>query len=172
MDKLKILFVILVTAASGLAVSLFLLTFANISEVSPLALISRLIFEGSFVDIPFFIPLAPLMFLATVLASVVGVIYFFVVPEIKAYSRTAQESEGRMATKIVMQTLNQEERSIITVLQAHQGKYLQKYITKEAGLSRLKTHRIIARFAERGIVTVAKRGNTNEVTLAPWFEAQ
>ena len=39
----------------------------------------------------------------------------------------------------------------------------------EAKLSRLKTHRILARFAERGIVTLKKIGNTNEVTIAEWL---
>ena len=61
-----------------------------------------------------------------------------------------------------------EEQKVLTVLIAHQGKYLQKYVGKEAGLSRLKTHRIVARFAERGIVTVKPLGNTNEVTISDW----
>lgn len=46
---------------------------------------------------------------------------------------------------------------------------MQKYIRKEAELSRLKTHRIISRFVERGIVSVTKSGNTNEVVLADWL---
>ncbi len=52
---------------------------------------------------------------------------------------------------------------------SHGGKYLQKHISKEADLSRLKTHRIIARFAERGIVTVRPFGNTNEVEISSWI---
>jgi uncharacterized membrane protein len=61
-----------------------------------------------------------------------------------------------------------QEQKVLTVLIAHQGKYLQKYVGKEAGLSRLKTHRIVARFAERGIVTLKPLGNTNEVTISDW----
>ena len=53
---------------------------------------------------------------------------------------------------------------------AHHGKYLQKYIVKEAGLSRLKTHRVVARFAQRGIVTVKEFGNTNEIQLSDWVK--
>ena len=63
-----------------------------------------------------------------------------------------------------------EEQKVLSVLIAHQGKYLQKYVGKEAGLSRLKTHRIVARFAERGIVTVKPLGNTNEVTVSDWVK--
>jgi uncharacterized membrane protein len=47
---------------------------------------------------------------------------------------------------------------------------LQKYIRNESGLSRLKTHRIVARLAERGIVTLEKMGNTNQVLLADWLK--
>jgi uncharacterized membrane protein len=46
---------------------------------------------------------------------------------------------------------------------------MQKFITQETGLSRLKTHRVVATLAERGIVLVERRGNTNEVSLAKWF---
>ncbi|HYU88343.1 MAG TPA: hypothetical protein VEL52_06615 [Candidatus Bathyarchaeia archaeon] len=51
----------------------------------------------------------------------------------------------------------------------HGGTYLQKYITKETGLSRLKTHRVVAALSERGIVIVEKHGNTNQVSLVKWF---
>jgi uncharacterized membrane protein len=61
-----------------------------------------------------------------------------------------------------------EEQKVINVLINHNGKYLQKYVTKEAGLSRLKTHRIVARFVKRGIVTVKEFGNTNEIALSDW----
>jgi len=63
-----------------------------------------------------------------------------------------------------------EERRVIQVLKVHDGKYLQKYIRKEAGLSRLKTHRILARFAEKGLVSLEKTGNTNQVSLASWLK--
>jgi uncharacterized membrane protein len=70
----------------------------------------------------------------------------------------------------VSKTLTTEERRVLDVLVTHQRRYLQKYIRKEAGLSRLKTHRIIARFAERGIVTLKQSGNTNEVVLSDWLQ--
>jgi uncharacterized membrane protein len=55
-------------------------------------------------------------------------------------------------------------------LNVHEGKYLQKSIRGEAGLSRLQTHRVVARIAERGIVTLEKMGNTNQVVLADWLK--
>ena len=70
---------------------------------------------------------------------------------------------------MVLKTLKADERSIVYVLDAHGGTYLQKYITREAGLSRLRTHRIVAALSERGIVVVEKHGNTNQVSLVKWF---
>ena len=71
-----------------------------------------------------------------------------------------------------MRTSKPEEKRILEVLSAHNGVYLQKLIVKETDLSKLKTHRIISRFAERGIVTATKSGNTNEVRLATWLASQ
>jgi uncharacterized membrane protein len=70
----------------------------------------------------------------------------------------------------IVKTLSEDERKVIEVLAVHDGKYLQKYIRNEVGLSRLQTHRIVARLAERGIVTLEKTGNTNNVVLADWLK--
>ena len=72
---------------------------------------------------------------------------------------------------VLLKTMNPDEKKVMDVLVAHQGKYLQKYVVKESGLSRLKTHRIIARFAERGIVTVKEFGNTNEIAVSDWVKS-
>jgi hypothetical protein len=71
--------------------------------------------------------------------------------------------------EVLLKTMTPEEKKVIGVLINHKGKYLQKYVVKESGLSRLKTHRIVARFAQRGIVTVNEFGNTNEIILSDWI---
>ncbi len=70
--------------------------------------------------------------------------------------------------KVLLKTMTPEEQKVLNVLINHKGKYLQKYVSKEAGLSRLKTHRVIARFAQRNIVAVKEFGNTNEIILSNW----
>ena len=72
--------------------------------------------------------------------------------------------------EVLLKTMTPEEQKVLNVLINHQGKYLQKYVVKEAGLSRLKTHRVVARFAQRGIVTVNEFGNTNEIVLSDWVK--
>ncbi|MCS4538668.1 MAG: hypothetical protein HYY67_07420 [Thaumarchaeota archaeon] len=153
---------------TGLALSLFLLALIA-TEKPPLDVIFQILINGPPTDIPFFVPLAPLLFLTTVLTSMVGITYYLIMPEIRNYAAGDKSTAETVATQMVMRTLKLDEQRVINVLRAHNGKYLQKYVTKEAGLSRLRTHRIIARFAERGIVQIAKKGNTNEVSLAEWF---
>src|SRR5947199_1382870 len=167
MEKLQILLIMLVSAAAGLAVSGYILALILTPTESPLEVLSQLLTKGFPATFPFLVLFSSLLFLCTVLASVVGVIYFLVLPEMKNYAPS--NGNGRENTAIVLKTLKPEERSIVHVLDAHGGTYLQKYITKEAGLSRLKTHRVVAALSERGIVQVEKYGNTNQVRLAKWF---
>jgi len=165
MEKLKVLLIMLLAAVAGLAVSMYILALSLTPNESPLAVLGQILTGGYSPNLTILIPLSSLLFLFTVLASMVGVIYFLVVPEMKNYV----SGDGKDAASVVLRTLKPEERAVVHVLDAHGGTYLQKFVTKEAGLSRLKTHRVVASLSERGIVHVEKRGNTNEVTLVEWF---
>jgi uncharacterized membrane protein len=119
-----------------------------------------------------------LVLVSVAIVSVGGLVYLLVFPEVKTTAKSAKTSAEQLSTQnpgtpyeAIVRTLTDEERKVIQVLAAHDGKYLQKYIRKETGLSRLKTHRIVARLAERGIVTLRKSGNTNEVLLANWLNS-
>ena len=83
---------------------------------------------------------------------------------------TESVSAAPKSCDVLLKTMTAEEQKVFNVLISHKGKYLQKYVVKEAGLSRLKTHRIVARFAQRGIVTVKEFGNTNEIQLSEWVK--
>ncbi len=169
MDKLKILLILLLAAAFGLALSLYLLALTFAPSPSPLQEFLQILSAGLPAGLPFVIPLSALLFLFTLLASVVGIIYFLVLPEVKDYYSGGADPAGKDASAIIMRTLKPDERKVVGVIRIHGGSYIQKFITKEAGLSRLRTHRVVAALAERGVVQVAKRGNSNEVTLAKWF---
>jgi len=113
-----------------------------------------------------------------------GLIYFFAFPEIKTSRALNQSLVANSAISVseatpekvvtpfesVLKTLTKDERKVVEVLSTHNGRYLQKYIRNDAGLSRLQTHRIVARLAERGVVTLEKTGNTNMVVLANWLK--
>jgi uncharacterized membrane protein len=105
-----------------------------------------------------------------------GAVYYFTGSKIRItkhvpktiVDQTPQNTATPYAS--VSKILTTEERKVLDVLISHNGKYLQKYIRAETGLSRLKTHRIVSRLAERGIVTLERSGNTNEVHLSSWLQ--
>jgi uncharacterized membrane protein len=131
--------------------------------------------------LPYF-GVAFVVLIGVTIVGVAGLAYFLAFPEFRTgvapvICDTTQANSIKQATQSqctplesVVKTLTDEERKVIEVLKLHDGKYLQKYIRKEAGLSRLKTHRILARFSERGLVTLEKTGNTNQVSLASWLK--
>jgi len=166
LQKIKVLLILLLAATVGLAISIYLLALVYSPTASPMRVLYLLVTRGFPQNLTFFVPLSSLLFLSTVLASMVGVIYFLVLPEMKTYY---ESDPGKDAGAMVLRTLKPDERKVVGVLKVHGGTYMQKFITRETGLSRLKTHRVVAALAERGIVQVQRRGNTNEVSLAKWF---
>jgi uncharacterized membrane protein len=129
--------------------------------------------------VPAYFGVAFVALVGVTIFGVGGLAYFAAFPEIRTgmatkAGNTVPQSQNAVAPvnayDSVLKTLNDEERKVVEVLNTHDGKYLQKYIRKEAGLSRLKTHRIVARLAERGIVSLEKTGNTNRVALENWLK--
>jgi len=137
--------------------------------------------------------LVPAALIAIVAVAIVGVGFYLAYPQLRYVKRTCDLPSANVVSTepdkiapapvvnstvaastcdVISKTMTPEEQKVLNVLVAHKGKYLQKYVGKEAGLSRLKTHRIIARFAQRGIVTVKEFGNTNEIVLSDWVTAQ
>jgi uncharacterized membrane protein len=167
LDKLKILLIMLASAAGGLAASIYILALALAPNESALTVLSQLLTSGFPATFPFLALFSFLLFLSIVLASMVGLFYFLVLPEMKTHY--GPSGNGKENTSMVLRTLKPDERTIVHVLNAHDGTYLQKYIVRESGLSRLKTHRVVAALSERGIVIVEKYENTNRVTLVKWF---
>ncbi|MGC8613612.1 MAG: helix-turn-helix transcriptional regulator [Conexivisphaera sp.] len=161
MDRLGTFLVILVSASVGLGITIVMLAALTTGSYNILGLVVQLLMGRAPAGIPFFMPLTFLMFLAMTLAGSVGVIYFIVMPEI-ARGRGGSELE----VEDMMRFLLPDERRIVQILVEHGGEYLQKSISREAGFTRLRTHRAIARLAQRGIVSVERSGNTNLVRLA------
>ena len=69
----------------------------------------------------------------------------------------------------VMRVLRDDEKKIVELLVGSRGKMLQRDLGRQAGFSRVKTHRILYRLATRGVVTAEKHYNTYEITLADWL---
>ncbi|MDA4111391.1 MAG: hypothetical protein OK439_02550 [Thaumarchaeota archaeon] len=150
-------------------------------------------YSGLVNPMPTYVWFSLIVLVVALAISVVGTVYYVVYPEIKQSTADGIEADKRPSSSdtvdkvihsnlpsnpalsskeswsMLMRTSKPEEKRILEVLSAHNGVYLQKLIVKETGLSKLKTHRIISRFVERGIVNATKSGNTNEVRLSPWL---
>ncbi len=74
------------------------------------------------------------------------------------------------ALEVVMRVLKADEKAALEVLRSAGGKCLQKDITYKTGLSKLRTHRVVARLAERGVIQVRRIGKTNEITVPAWLK--
>ena len=112
---------------------------------------------------------APLIIVVTVLG------YAALFPELsekeppeKPSSISAVE-KGASTLDAVLRILKEDEKKVIETLVAEGGTMLQKDIRWKTGFSRVKTHRILYRLAERGLVSAEKYYNTNKITLAEWL---
>ncbi|MEM0287662.1 MAG: hypothetical protein QXG05_05800 [Nitrososphaerota archaeon] len=163
MERIKIFLVMLITASIGLGISIVAISVASQKTQDVLSIILELISGQAPSDTPFFVPLSFMLFFSTTLASTIGAIYFLVLPEIK--NKQVSDAGSIQEIVAVMKFLLPDEKQVVELLMKHEGACLQKDISKESGFSRLKTHRIIVRLAERGIVLTERYGNTNIVKL-------
>jgi len=120
---------------------------------------------------------AVISLLAIAVVGIAGLGYFMAFPEIRSgpvprpkEPIIQQKGGSETSWAVLLRTSKPEEKKVLEVLAAHEGSYLQKFVVKEAGLSKLKTHRIVSRLAERGIISVEKSGNTNQLSLATWLQ--
>jgi len=117
--------------------------------------------------------------LTTSLAAIVGAaIYTIAFPNIR-YSGSNESGEGDASADrtadpldIVIRVSKPDERAVLQFLKQRGGICYQKDITYKTGLSKLKTHRIVARLAERGIIQVRKAGKTNQIIVPAWLRGQ
>lgn len=70
---------------------------------------------------------------------------------------------------VALRLLNDDERRVIMAILEAGGTMLQKEISSELDISRVKTHRILVRLIQRGAVTAQKYYNTNKITIAKWL---
>lgn len=111
---------------------------------------------------------APLVIVVAVLG------YALVFPELEKKPEGRPSSvpvveKGESTLDAVLRVLKEDERKVIETLVAEGGTMLQKDIRWKTGFSRVKTHRILYRLAERGIVSAEKHYNTNKITLEHWL---
>jgi hypothetical protein len=135
--------------------------------------------DGTMLAMPTAVWVSIVILAVLMIIGIVGLGYFLAYPEIRSNpappttpEAPAPQAGSEMNWAVLMRTSKSDEKKVLEVLAAHSGTYLQKFVVKEAGLSKLKTHRVVSRLAERGVVMVERSGNTNQVSLAPWVKPE
>ena len=102
----------------------------------------------------------------------IGVIaYSIIFPEIVLEKNQKLNSEEGFLTSFegVMRVLREDERNVCMALWKEGGIALQKDVRWITGLSKVKTHRAVARLASRGVIMVEKGDKGNRLSLASWL---
>ncbi len=101
-----------------------------------------------------------------IVGCVIGIVsvfaYYLTFPEIKSPPHEVKDSGSY---DVVLRFLKEDEKKVVEVLRNSGNESLQKDIAKQTGLSKIKTHRVIARLAERGVVKAQRHGRTNRIRL-------
>ena len=157
--------ILLLTVAVGLAISVISLVLGLGTGWGGRGYGMGRTFPQSFWLLPV---VAPLIVVVTILG------YAALFPELSGKEPPEEPSisaveKGESTVDAVLRILKEDEKKVIETLAAEGGTMLQKDIRWKTGLSRVKTHRILYRLAERGLVSAEKYYNTNRITLADWL---
>lgn len=88
-------------------------------------------------------------------------IYYFMSGRIVAKQKSLQNT-----SEIVMQFLGKEEKAVVKRLIEEDGKCLQSEISRIEGIGKLRSHRILQRMKDKGVIEIEQHGKTNLIRLA------
>jgi len=159
---------ILAAAVLSLSTSLVALILHQVWQpyVIMSSMMSRMMGSAS-VWVPSYVVILPYLWLVSGAIGLTLLFYLVAFPTIRhKHVEAFQAPQGLDLTEFLTRFLRPDELLVVRILRQAGGERSQRDIGREAGYSRIKTHRVIARLAERGIVTVERRGATNLVKLA------
>ena len=111
--------------------------------------------------------LLPSLMAAVIVAGVGIVAYNLLLPKINPTS--ISEMAPVDYRDAVLRLLKDDERLVVEALANSGGVAYQRDLQHATGLSKVKTHRVIARLAERRLVNVTRAGKTNQIRIPSWL---
>jgi uncharacterized membrane protein len=76
-----------------------------------------------------------------------------------------KKKELEKTTSALIQFLSKDERKVVEKIMSESGKVLQSEISRMEGLGKVKSHRILQRLMDRGVIEIEAHGKTNVVRL-------
>jgi uncharacterized membrane protein len=96
-----------------------------------------------------------------IIGIVIGVgVFFFMSSRIEA-----KEQDLTKVTDALIQFLGKDEKLVVQKLLENDGKVLQAEVSRIEGVGKLKSHRIIQRLSDRGVIEIEHFGKTNIIKL-------
>jgi len=105
-----------------------------------------------------FYHLIPVFILAGV--AIGALVFFFMTTKLDN-----KKEELAKTTTALIQFLNKDEKKVVEKIISENGKVLQSEITRIEGLGKVKSHRILQRLSDRGVIEIEGHGKTNIVKL-------
>jgi uncharacterized membrane protein len=98
--------------------------------------------------------------LATLSMMVGAGVYYFMSRKVETKDTSLKKNTG-----VLLGLLNKDERKAVERLVAGRGQALQAELTRLPEMNKVKSHRIIQRLRERGVLTIERHGKTNIIRL-------
>jgi uncharacterized membrane protein len=86
--------------------------------------------------------------------------YYFMSQKIESKQENLKKN-----TSVILKLMNADEKKLIEILVNNNGKALQAQLTRLPGMNKVKSHRIVKKLIERGVIKIEKYGKTNFITL-------
>jgi uncharacterized membrane protein len=93
---------------------------------------------------------------------IIGVIVFFLMTS----KIEDKKKDARKIADVMLKFLNPDERKLADLLIENNGKVLQAELTRLPGMSKVKSHRVIQRLIDRGVIEKETLGKTNIVRFS------
>lgn len=121
--------------------------------------------------------LTNILLVALIILLVIALIYFVFFPRLENMVSSAsiqpeveEMKEENRNLEVAYRLMEPDETRVVKTIVEAGGSMLQKDISYKLEISRVKTHRILVKLINRGIVTAEKQYNTNNITLAGWLQ--
>ena len=123
--------------------------------------------------------LTNMLLVLLVILLVIVIVYLVFFPRLESVKSSASiqteveeitEEEQNKSLEVALKLMESDERRVVETIIKAGGSMLQKDISYELKISRVKTHRILVKLINRGIVIAEKKFNTNNITLADWLQ--
>ena len=89
-----------------------------------------------------------------------AMVFFFMTSKLEDKKKDAE-----LIANTLIKFLNKDEKKIVQKILESRGKVFQSEVSRIEGVGKLKSHRILRRLEDRGVIELEKHGKTNIVKL-------